>query len=120
MPEQRIILANSSRLLREMLNRILLKTENLEVIQEVIDHDDLPAVIDQKEAEWIIMSLPADSHIPKWTDAYMHEHPFTRFMAVSADGSWIKMKWLESREEDLTDLSLKELIHILESNPNHV
>ena len=27
------------------------------------------------------------------------------------------MKWLESHEEDISDLSLPELIHILENNP---
>jgi hypothetical protein len=41
-------------------------------------------------------------------------------MALSSDGSWIKMKWLESREQDLTDLSLKELIHILEGNTTSI
>jgi len=28
------------------------------------------------------------------------------------------MKWVETHEEDLEDLSLNDLIHILESNPN--
>jgi len=36
---------------------------------------------------------------------------------VSTDGSKIKMKWLETREEDLGDPSLKDLIDILERDP---
>ncbi len=120
MSEQRIILANGSRLLREMLNRILVKTENLEVVQEVTEHDNLPAAIEQRDAEWVIMSLPEDEKIPEWTDTYLREHPLARIMTVAFDGSWIKMKWLERREENFTDLSLPELIHILESNPSHI
>ena len=114
--DQRIILANGSRLVREMLNRILRKTAHLKVVQEITNHDNLPADLEQQEAEWVIMSLPADKQIPVWTDTFIKEHPMIRIMAFSSDGSWIKMKWLESREEDLTDLSLKELLHILEDN----
>jgi len=117
--EQRIILANGSRLLREMLNRILLKTEHLDVVQEVTDHENLPYAIEQQEAEWVIISLPDNNPAPEWIDAYMRQHPYVRFLTVSADGSLIKMKWLESHEEDLSDLSLKELINILESDSIH-
>ena len=113
MSEQRIILANGSRLLREMLNRILLKTENLEVVKEITDHDTLPTAIEEPNAEWVIMSLPVDNKLPEWTDNYIIDHPNVRFMAVAADGSWVKTKWLESHEEDLDNLSLKDLIHIL-------
>ena len=88
MSEQRIILANGSRLLREMLNRILLKTENLEVVKEITDRDTLPTAIEEPDAEWVIMSLPVDNKLPEWTDNYIIDHPHVRFMAVAADGSY--------------------------------
>jgi hypothetical protein len=113
MSEQRIILANGSRLLHEMLNRILIKTENLIVVQEIANEAQLPTAIEKSDAEWVIMSLPADSNIPKWVDNYINKHPRIRFMAVAADGSWVKMKWLENHEEKLDNLSLRDLIHIL-------
>jgi hypothetical protein len=111
--EQRIILANSSRLLREMLNRILHKTENLEVVQEITNHKKLSTEIEKSDAEWVIMSLPGDHGIPGWVDHYIVDHPRVRFMAVANDGSWVKTKWLESHEEELDNLSLRDLIHIL-------
>ena len=113
MSEQRIILANSSRLVREMLNRILHKTGNLEVVQEVTDHEKLQTELEKSEAEWIIMSLPVDRSIPKWVDTYIVRHPHVRFMAVANDGSWVRTKWLEYHEEELDNLSLRDLIHIL-------
>lgn len=115
MSDQRIILANGSRLLREMLNRILHKSDHLKVVKEIVDHDTLPAALEGQDAEWIIMSLSEGTQIPAWADAYMKKHPFMRIMAFATDGSWIKLKWIESREKDLSDLSLKELIHILET-----
>lgn len=113
MSEQRIILANGSRLLHEMLSRILFKTGNLRVVQEIANHEHLPRAIEKSDAEWVIISLPADSNMPDWVDHYIVDHPHVRFMAVAADGSWVKMKWLESHEEELDNLSLRDLIHIL-------
>ncbi|MFL7871835.1 MAG: hypothetical protein AB8I58_23605 [Anaerolineales bacterium] len=113
MSEHRIILANSSRLLREMLNRILHKTENLEVVQEITHHESLPTEIEKSDAEWVIMSLPVDHSLPNWVDTYIVDHPSIRFMAVANDGSWVKTKWLEYHEEELDNLTLKDLIHIL-------
>lgn len=117
MSDQRIILANDSRLLREMLNRILLKADHLDVVQQVTNLEDLPAAIRQQDAEWIILSMPADNKIPDWTDAYLQEHPFVKIMTVSPDGSKVKMKWLDKREQDFPNPTLQELINILEENP---
>jgi len=114
---KRIILADGSRLLREMLHRVLYKADNLEVVQEVTNYEDLPSAIEQFDPEWVIMSLPSDHIIPDWVDIYIANRPSIRFLAVSTDGSKIKMKWLEPHEEDLGDLSLKDLIHILERDP---
>jgi hypothetical protein len=113
MSEQRIILANSSRLLHEMLNRILIKTVNLKVVQEITDHKKLPTAIEKSDAEWVIMSLPAESKMPEWVDTYIVDHPHIRFMAMANDGSWVKTKWLETHDEELDNLSLKDMIHIL-------
>jgi hypothetical protein len=113
MSEQRIILANGSRLVHEMLNRILLKTKNLEVVQEITNHQKLPVAIEKSDAEWVILSLPVNSSMPEWIDTYIVNHPRVRFMAVANDGSWVRTKWLETHEEKLENLTLKDLIHIL-------
>ncbi|HSM71033.1 MAG TPA: hypothetical protein VK851_05785 [Anaerolineales bacterium] len=116
MTDQRIILANDSRLIREMLNRILLKAEHLEVVQQVDDQGSLPDSIQQQDAEWIILSLSEDNKIPDWADDYIREHPLLRILTVSHDGSWVKMKRLDKREQDFVNLSLQELLNILEGS----
>jgi len=119
MPEQRIVLANGSRLLRDMLKRILFKSENLEVVREVIDPKELPSAIEHSNPEWVIVSLSFDNGVPSWVDNYIAVHPSVRFMAVAMDGSKVKMKWLEIHEQELNGLSLSDLIHILETKPAH-
>ncbi len=115
----RIVLANGSRLMRDMLKRILFKFDNLEVVREVTDQKELPSVIEHTQPEWVILSLSFDNGIPAWVDGYMASHPSVRFMALAADGSKIKLKWLEVHEQELNGLSLNDLIKILESKPVH-
>jgi DNA-binding NarL/FixJ family response regulator len=120
MDKQRIILINGSRLLRELLHIVIYKAQNLEIVQEIHDLNELPAAIQASDADWVIVSLPFDEKTPAWVDAYIANHPSIRFLVVSNDGSRIKMKWLESHEQELNDLSLKDLIQLLESSPQQV
>jgi DNA-binding NarL/FixJ family response regulator len=115
MSEQRIVLANGSRLLRDMLRRIMFKSDQLEVVREVTDQKELPSVIENTNPQWVIVSLSFDNVIPPWVDSFMVSHPSVRFMGFASDGSKIKMKWLEVHEQEFDELSLNELIHILES-----
>ena len=117
MPEQRIILANGSRLLRDMLKRVLLKSTNLGMVREVTDQKELPSAIESSNPAWVIVSLAFDDGIPSWVDNFVAMHPSVRFMAVASDGSKVKMKWLEVHEQELNGLSLSEFIHILENKP---
>jgi hypothetical protein len=103
--------------MRDMLKRVFLKSGSLEVIREVSDPKELPAVIEHTHPEWVILSLAFDNGVPAWVDAFMASHPSVRFLALAADGSKIKLKWLEVHEQELNGLSLNELIHILEGDP---
>jgi hypothetical protein len=117
MSSRRIILVNSSRLLGDMLHTVIYNATHLETVQEVSSHEELPSAIERSDAEWVIMSLPYNKSIPEWVDHYIAKHPSIRFLAVFIGSDKVKLKWLESHEEDLEDLSLNDLIQILESHP---
>jgi DNA-binding NarL/FixJ family response regulator len=116
MPERRIVLASASRLLRDMLKRILDRSDKLTIVQEVTDQKELPSVLEHTHPEWVILSLSYDDRVPAWVDAFMALHPSIRFMGMAMDGSKIKVKWLEVHEQELDSLSLNELMQILENN----
>jgi hypothetical protein len=113
--KSRVIFINNSRLVRELFHNVLRKAAHLQVIRDIVDHADLPADIEGLEAEWLVMSLSSEERIPDWVDAYLHAHPFMRFLAISTDSSQVKMRWLEARERNLEDLSLADLIRVLET-----
>lgn len=116
MSTKRVILADGSRLLREMLHRVIDKADHLEVVHEVPNHEELPVAIEKFDPEWVIISLPFNKYAHSWINTYMHDYPSVRFLFLSPESNRIKMKWQTSYEEDLTNLSLKDFIHILEKD----
>jgi hypothetical protein len=119
MTVQRIILVNCSRLLGDMLHTVIYKEHHLKMVQEVGSYEALPTAIEKSDAEWVVMPLLPDKNIPGWVDHYIAKHPSMRFLAIFLGSNKVKLKWLEY-EEDLEDLSLTGLIHILEGHPQRV
>jgi hypothetical protein len=115
-PIKRVILATGSRLLREMLHRVINKTDHLEVVREVPNHEDLPSAIERFDPAWVIASLPFRNQADRWIDSCMADYPSVRFIFLSPDRKHIKMKWQTAYEEDYLDLSLREFIRILEKD----
>jgi chemotaxis response regulator CheB len=58
MHTKRVILANGSRLLREVFQRVIDKSNHLEVVQEIINPEDLPSAIECFDPEWVIIPPP--------------------------------------------------------------
>jgi chemotaxis response regulator CheB len=119
MSTKRVILANDSRLLREMFHRVIDKASYLEVVQEIANNEGLPFAIERFCPEWVILSLPMSNTVLNWINSRIEASPTVRFIFFSPDNS-IKMKGQISYEEDLSNLSLKEFIHILEKDLQHI
>jgi DNA-binding NarL/FixJ family response regulator len=116
---KRVILANNSRLLRETLRRVINRADNLEVVHELPNHEELPSAIERFDPEWVIVTIPYNNGAYGWINDCMADYPSVRFILLSPDNSSIKMKWQTSYEEDLTNLSVKDFIHILEKDLQH-
>ena len=116
MSAQRIILINASRLLGDMLRTIIYRADHLELVKKAFGNEELPSAIEKVEAEWVILSLQFDKSFPAWVDQYALKHPSIRFLAIFPGSSKVKFKWMDY-EENLEDLSLDELIRILEGHP---
>ena len=119
MSRKRIILANDSRLLRELLQRVIKKADHLEVVQEFPNHKGLASAIEQLDPECVILSVPDDRQEQNWINTCMANHPSMRFVFLSPEKTTIKLKWPTGYEEDLTNLSLKGFIDILAKDLQH-
>lgn len=113
MRAQRIVLANESRLLRQMLHRVIEKTPDLDVAGQTANLAELPALVKQTDAHWAIVPLLADDAIPSDVKVLLVEEPSVRVLAVTVDGSRMVAKWVEAHEKELGDISLEELLTIL-------
>ena len=120
MSKKRVILANNSRLLLEMFRRVIDKAEHLEVVHEVIKNEELPFAIQRFCPEWVIISLPIPYSVLDWIGAIMQNDSSVRFIFLSPDNCGITMKWQMASEEDLSNLSLKEFIFLLEKDLQHI
>jgi hypothetical protein len=116
---KRIILAEGSQLVREMLLRVIDRAERLQVVAEVPHHEALPLSIERFEPAWVIVSLPYSNAVRDWVDACIIDHPAVGFVFLSPDRNQIKMKWQTSCEKEYSDLSLQEFIQILEKDLQH-
>jgi DNA-binding NarL/FixJ family response regulator len=118
--KKRIILADGSRLVREMLHHALDKVEHLQIVDEVPDHERLPLSIEKFEPEWVIVPLAYSNSMRDWIDTCRTGHPAVGFVFLSPHQNQIKMKWQTSCEQEYSDLSLQEFIQILEKDLQHI
>jgi len=100
----------------EMFHRVLDKSDHLEVVHEVIDHEELPFAIQRFCPEWVILSLPISDPISNWISTFMQGHSPVRFIFLSEDHRRITMKWQMFSEQDLSHLSLTEFLYLLEKD----
>lgn len=116
MSTKRVILANGSRLLREMLHRAIDKADQLEVVQEIPDWEELPPALETFHPAWVIVAQPYCDQPHNRVDSCMEKFPAIRFIFLSPNQDSVKMKWQTSYEEEYSNLSLKDFIHILEKD----
>jgi chemotaxis response regulator CheB len=119
MATKHIILANDSRLLREILRCVIDKANDLEIVQEVASPEELSSAIELFSPEWVILSWSSNNGGQNWLDTCMTQYPTVRFILLSPGNRNIKVKWQTAYEEDLTNLSLKDFIQILEKDLQH-
>jgi DNA-binding NarL/FixJ family response regulator len=119
MDTKRILLATGPLLLREALHRVLNKAEHLEVLQEVPDHEDLPAAVERFAPEWVIVPLPISHRAQAWIEARRLAFPTVGFIFISPDHAGVKIKQQASYENEYFDLSLEDFVQLLEKDLQH-
>ncbi len=115
---QRVILAHETRFLRSTLKRLIAKSPQLEVVAEVDRLEDLPAVLLATPASWLILSLPENSSLPPDILDALHRRPSLRVLAVSGDGSRMRVEWIERHDHETGHLSVEEFMAMF-SAPEH-
>jgi hypothetical protein len=67
----------------------------------------------------VIVSSQPDEPARGWLHACLAQYPSVRFVVLSPDNTRIKLTAQAVSEEDLTNLTLHEFIHVLERDLQH-
>lgn len=113
MQRNRVVLMNESRLLRELLRRVIEKTPGFSVVDEVAELDMLTDAVDEAHAQWVVMSLQGYAQFSERVEGLLQAHPALRILAMATDGSRIVLKCVGACEENLKDVSLDGFIDAL-------
>lgn len=92
---------------------MIARNPDLQIIGEVNDLAESSKLIQQMDADWVIVSLSPEEGLPEDTEALLHSHPTVAILAVSTDGSHVRMRWIEAQERVLDGLTLANLIELL-------
>lgn len=114
--QRRILLANGPRLLREIFKRAFQRYPGVEIVGEYRNSGNLAAQIGQLEAHWIIVSLKTNGEFPEFVDHVIKNYPGIGVLAISMDGSKFKARCGELYEEDLTSMTLNDLMDMIRSH----
>ncbi|MBN1536981.1 MAG: hypothetical protein JW908_09640 [Anaerolineales bacterium] len=113
---KRILLANGTRLLREVVKRVINKTHGLEVVGEVTDINQLTDTFEKTQPDWIIYFLTAQNMLPDIIGPLLLNKPTLRILKIATNDGHMKIEWLGRRERYLDDSSLEEIADLLRSN----
>jgi DNA-binding NarL/FixJ family response regulator len=112
MSSHRIVLANEARFMRTTLRRLLDKSDQLEVVAEVDDLQQIPAVLERTQADWLLVSLPEENGLPSAILTELQRFPDLRVLAVSRDGSRTRVEWLEQFDQETGEFSVERFLNI--------
>jgi DNA-binding NarL/FixJ family response regulator len=115
MPEIKIVLANQSKLLREMLSRVFTQLEDFVIVQEIDNPTLLAKILDQADIDWVLFSSMHHQGKLEWIDDLIRIHPSVCFADIALDKSEVTFTWMNNPDTEINDLSLEEFIAILEA-----
>lgn len=119
MNTHRIVLANESRLLREMLRHVINKSPELEIVGETQSISNLTSLVEKHNAHWVIVTLPAGGEIPHKLNDLLISDTAISVLAISNKGGKAKIRWVDLHEESYIDWSLQEMLHLLHDKSHH-
>jgi hypothetical protein len=120
MKEQRVILVDGARLLREVLRRQIDKVDGLQVVMELEHVAQLNNSVEQLHPDWVIVMLPSVDEIPAKLEDLLWDHTGIRIMAVSPQQRVIRTQWLERHDESQSDLPWDAVIALLKQDRHDV
>ena len=115
MQPRRAILVDGSRILRDLIRRVLETKAGFEVVDELSNLEELSSSLARAETEWVFLILSPNLEISKrQTVEILVEHPSLRIILIHMDEGRIEMEWLVRGHKDLTEMTLDEITLVIQ------
>ena len=115
MQPRRAILVDGSRILRDLIRRVLETKAGFEVVDELSNLEELSSSLARAETEWAFLILSPNLEISKrQTVEILVEHPSLRIILIRMDEGRIEMEWLVRGHKDLTEMTLDEIALVIQ------
>ena len=115
--EVRVLVANSPRLLREMVLSALAEQEGINVVGEADDERDVPEMVERTKPDFLLIGMEEGRKRPRLCDVLLKQYPSLRIIAVAPSSSLGIFYWasfeihsatLEASEEGLLEVIRKK------------
>lgn len=110
----RVILANLSNILRDIMEKVLLAESDLVVVAQVLSHADLLLLLDETETEVVIVGCE-ELELPELTGKISRKHPQISILAIVGNGRACYMCRLPPHWEPLGELSPSGLVRAIKA-----
>ena len=115
MQPRRAILVDGSRILPDLIRRVLETKVGFEVVDELGNLEELSSSLARAETEWAFLILSPNLEISKrQTVEILVEHPSLRIILIRMDEGRIEMEWLIRGYKDLTEMTLDEIALVIQ------
>lgn len=109
----RVLVANRPRLLRELVLSTLSEQAGINIVGEVENEKDVPALVEQTKPDFLVIALEESARRPPLCDQLLRKFPELRIIAVAPNANvgifyWaaieIRSSTLEASEEALLEV----------------
>lgn len=114
MDSRHAILVNGSRLMRELIRRVIEKNAGFEVVRELSDLQELPEVAQSTNTNWIFVVLLLGQKIPDDIKVeLLLRLPSVKIIGLRVDDGYVHAEWMMHQERDFTGMKLEDFVNFL-------
>lgn len=88
----RVLIANPTRIWRDLLYDIIREEPNIEVVGDVSDEDAVVSVAERTNPDCLIVPLDESGTMPIW-NAVLAKRPHVRIVAIGEEADVIAIRW---------------------------
>jgi DNA-binding NarL/FixJ family response regulator len=93
----RVLIANSPRLIRELMIETISDQPDIEIVGEVTEESELAKAVERTEPDFVIVALEKHNRLPAACQAVLQEHPSLKVIAIAPDRNSSMFYWASLR-----------------------